>query len=263
MGKLNLKSRHRVLCGDSTKPDDVARLMNGRLADAFVSDPPYGVGYVGKTAAELPVHNDGSAGLADLLGSALPLASNFCKPGACWYVAAPAGPQFFEFAKVLLQLEIWRQTIVWAKQSIVMGHSDYHYQHELLFYGWKPGAAHQEPPDRKQTTLWQIDRPTASREHPTMKPIALFAKAIQNSTYEDNLVLDLFLGSGTNIVASEQLRRSCYGIELGPEYVDVTIRRWQQLTGGEAIREDGVTYNSLADAAREAGAGLTPQDGAA
>jgi DNA modification methylase len=244
-GELWLLGEHRLLCGDATDDDDVAYLLGDRRPAALITDPPYGVSYTGKTAEELPVHNDGENELPALLHAALGKAFEVCLPGAVWYVAAPAGPQFLEFAKVLQELGVWRQTIVWAKQTLVMGHSDYHYQHECVFYGWKPGADHQRPPDRRQTTLWEIDRPTASREHPTMKPVALFAKAMANSTTVGTEVYDPFLGSGTSIIAAEQLGRRCYGLEIGPEYCDVIIQRWQNLTGKQAIREDGKTYDEL------------------
>lgn len=240
MGKLALKSRHKVLCGDSTRSEDVERLLAGAVADAVLTDPPYGVDYVGKTKDALQVHNDGRETLAPLLEAALGLALKSCKEGGCWYVAAPARPQLIEFAMVLRDLEIWRQTLIWAKQSLVMGHSDYHYQHETIFYGWKPGAAHQAPPDRKQTSLWQFDRPTASREHPTMKPVALFAKMVSNSTSKGDLIYEPFGGSGTTLIAAEQLERRCSAIEISPSYCDVIVKRWETLTGEKAILAPGI-----------------------
>ena len=116
-----------------------------------------------------------------------------------------------------------------------MGHSDYHYQHEAIFYGWTPGAAHKAPPDRKQTTLWHYDRPTASREHPTMKPVALFAKMLENSTSVGSQVYEPFCGSGTTLIAAEQLNRKCYGMEISPAYCDVIVKRWENLTGKTAV----------------------------
>ena len=223
-----------MLCGDSTKAEDVERLMAGGIVSAVITDPPYGVSYVGKTKDALPVHNDGKETLLPLLTSALRLAFEKSFPGAIWYVAAPPGPPFYDFATELRELEVWRQTLVWAKQSLVMGHSDYHYQHEAIFYGWKPGGSHKAPPDRKQTTLWQYDRPTASREHPTMKPVVLFAKMLENSTEVDSLVYEPFCGSGTTLIAAEQLGRKCYGMELSPQYCDVIVKRWEKLTGQTA-----------------------------
>ena len=209
--------------------------MAGAKVAAVVTDPPYGVSYVGKTKDALPVHNDGKDTLLPLLQASLSMAAKQSHPGAIWYVAAPPGPQFYSFATVLTELEVWRQTLVWAKQSLVMGHSDYHYQHEAIFYGWTPGAAHKAPPDRKQTTLWHYDRPTASREHPTMKPVALFAKMLENSTSVGSQVYEPFCGSGTTLIAAEQLNRKCYGMEISPAYCDVIVKRWENLTGKTAV----------------------------
>ena len=239
-GDLWILGDHRLLCGDSTKAEDVERLMAGAKADIVVSDPPYGVSYVGKTKDALPVHNDEHESLLPLLEASLGNAAGMSSAGAVWYIAAPAGPPFYDFATVLRRLEVWRQTLVWAKQSLVMGHSDYHYQHEAIFYGWTPGGPHQPPPDRKQTTLWTYDRPTASREHPTMKPVALFAKMIENSSEKGGVVIDPFLGSGTTLIAAEQLGRKCYGMEISPQYCDVIVKRWETMTGQTAVREPAV-----------------------
>jgi len=236
-GDLWILGEHRLLCGDSTRAENISELMNSNKASAIISDPPYGVSYVGKTKSALPVHNDGEETLLPLLTSSLGLAFENCLDGLCWYIAAPPGPQFYDFATVLKKLGVWRQTLVWAKNSLVMGHSDYHYQHEAIFYGWKPGGPHKQPPDRKQTTLWQYDRPTASREHPTMKPIGLFAKMIENSSVVGTLIYDPFLGSGTTLIAAEQLGRKCYGMEISPAYCDVIVHRWEKLTGNKATLE--------------------------
>jgi len=235
-GQLWILGDHRLLCGDSTKAEDVALVMEEEKAALCLTDPPYGVDYVGKTKDALVVHNDGRNTLPDLLTSALTLAMGSTLPGACWYVTAPAGPQFHVFASTLLDLGVWRQTLVWAKQSLVMGHSDYHYQHEAIFYGWTPGAAHKAPPSRTQTTLWEFDRPTKSREHPTMKPVALFGKCVENSSTVGSLIYDPFLGSGTTLIAAEQLGRKCYGLEIDPKYCAVIIQRWADATGKEPRR---------------------------
>jgi DNA modification methylase len=235
-GDLIVLGDHRLLCGDSRCADDVSRLLDGHQPTCVVTDPPYGVGYIGKTCKALPVHNDEAEMLLPLLREAFQHAFDHSVAGAVWYVCAPAGPQFYAFATVLKDLEVWRQTLVWAKQSLVMGHSDYHYQHEAIFYGWKPGAPHRPPPDRKQNTLWQFDRPSASRDHPTMKPVSLFLKMLQNSTVMGSLVYDPFCGSGTSLMAAEQLGRVCYGIEISPQYCDVVVQRWEQFTGQTAER---------------------------
>jgi len=236
IGDLWELGEHRLLCGSAVSSEDVDRLLNNAIASAVITDPPYGVSYVGKTADALPVHNDGKETLLPLLTDAFRIAFERCLPGAVWYVSAPAGPQFYDFASVLKSLEIWRQTLVWAKQTLVMGHSDYHYQHEAIFYGWKPGAAHKSPPDRKQTTLWFYDRPTASPDHPTMKPVGLFAKMIENSTVAGDVIYEPFCGSGTTLIAAERLGRRCFGLEISPQYCDVIIRRWAEYTGKQAKR---------------------------
>ena len=130
---------------------------------------------------------------------------------------------------------ILRQILVWAKDSMVLGHSEYHYQHEPLLFGWKPGERHKNA-DRTRTTLWSVDRPKASRQHPTMKPVELWAMAMQDGSRESEVVYDPFLGSGTTLIAAEQLGRKCFGLEIEPKYCDVVVERWQQLTGGKAER---------------------------
>jgi DNA modification methylase len=247
-GDLWLLGDHRLLCGDSTSADDVWGVLNGERADLVLTDPPYGVSYVGKTEEALEIANDGVEGLDGLLGAALGLAAEACRPGAVWYVAAPAGPQFAAFGKVLGDLGIWRQTLAWVKDSMVLGHSDYHYKHEALFYGWVPGAAHREPPDRTRTTVLEFDRPKASREHPTMKPLALWAELMGNSTGRGDLCYEPFSGSGTSIVTAEQLGRRCCALELEPRYVDVAVKRWEALTGQNAVLGgDGRTFAQLAE----------------
>jgi DNA modification methylase len=242
-GDIWLLGDHRLLCGDSTKREDVERVMRGETAAAVMTDPPYGVDYVGKTKDALTVRNDGAEGLRPLLTAALGNALAVCHEGGIWYIAAPAGPQFADFATVLTDLGVWRQTLVWVKDSMVLGRSDYHYRHEAIFYGWKPGKAHKEPPDRRQTTVWEIPRPKASREHPTMKPVALYAKMMSNSTAVGSVIYEPFAGSGTTFIAAEQLGRRCVGIELDPGYVDVVVNRWEALTGRKATQVTGGAAN--------------------
>jgi site-specific DNA-methyltransferase (adenine-specific) len=166
-----------------------------------------------------------------------------CRPGAVWYVAAPPGTQFAVFAGVLGGLGIWRQTLAWVKDSMVLGRSDYHYRHEAIFYGWVPGESHRAPPDRTRTSVLEFARPRASREHPTMKPPALWAELMGNSSGRGDLVYEPFSGSGTTIVTAEQLRRRCRAVEIEPRYVDVAVRRWQTLTGKPATLDgDGRSF---------------------
>ena len=235
-GDLWLLGEHQVLCGDATKD---AVCEDGAAAMVW-TDPPYGVSYVGKTADAMTIDNDG-AEFAAIVRDALARAFVASRDGAVWYVAAPAGPQFYEFATVLRDLEVWRQTLVWVKDSMVLGHSDFHYRHEVLFYGWKNGR-HKAPPTRTETTVWDVPRPKASREHPTMKPVALVGKAMELSSRRGDLVYDPFLGSGTTLIAAEQLARKCYGLEIDPRYVDVICKRWHKLTGKAPTLEDGTEF---------------------
>lgn len=232
--------KHRLVCGDSTRPEVWAALMSGdnEQLDLVFTDPPYGVDYEGKTKDALPVHNDGAAGLPALLNEALGGTLEHTKIGGAWYVCAPAGPQLQIFGEVLTRFGVWRQSISWVKDVFVLGHSDFHYQHEQIFYGWKPGGPHRPPPDRKQTTVWNFDRPKRSEQHPTMKPVKLVAHALGMSSVKGELVGDPFCGSGTTLVAAEQLERVCRAIEFGPEYCDVIVQRWEELSGGKATRQN-------------------------
>ncbi|MBX3399487.1 MAG: ParB N-terminal domain-containing protein [Gemmataceae bacterium] len=236
-GDLWLLGRHRLLCGDSTKAADVERLMAGAKADMLLSDPPYGVAYVGKTKDALTVENDAldEEGLSALVSAAFDLAQAHCRPGAYWYATVPAGPLHLLFAHDWKRRGILRQIMVWVKDSMVLGHSEYHYQHEPILFGWIPGDRHKNA-DRTRTTLWQYDRPKASREHPTMKPVALWSQAITDGSRPGELVYDPFLGSGTTLIAAEQLGRTCCGMEISPQYCDVIVQRFETLSSTKAER---------------------------
>lgn len=245
LGDLYRLGDHLLFCGDSTHSSTYDRLLsaNGKkeVVDLVWTDPPYGVSYVGKTKDALTIQNDSlnSEEFLAFLKSAFDSAKQVSKPGACWYVAAPAGNLFLPFALALSDLEIWRHTLVWVKDVFVMGRADYHYRHEAILYGWTPGAAHQEPPDRKQDSVWEIPRPKRSEEHPTMKPLELIIRAIRNSTQKGEIVLDPFGGSGSTLIAAEQTGRKARLVELDPKYCDVIVTRWQNLTGltAELVRD--------------------------
>lgn len=243
VGQLWALGEHRVLCGDCRGSYQLEQ-----LADMVWTDPPYGVG-IGKKTRHIQKHGGGTKtrkhsdlegdiwhhkALGELLRSALMGASDRCRSGAAWFVTAPPGRTFQLFAHVLLELDIWHQTLVWVKEHLVFGRSDYHYRHELILYGWKPDAAHTPPPDRKQDSVLEYPSLQVSKHHPTMKPVELVAYCIGNHTRPGDLVLDPFLGSGTTLIACEQLGRQCFGVEIEPRYVDVVVQRWQNLTGKRA-----------------------------
>jgi len=235
LGDLWILGNHRVLCGDSTNSTAWDRLIVDAEQAAIVwTDPPYGVAYTGKTKDALTIENDAldESGLASLLQASLGLAYTHCRDGAVWYVAAPAGPLHLVFASVLRDLDVWRQTIQWVKDRFVMGRSDYHYRNEPIFYGWKPGAAHYFVDDRTQDTVWEIARPSANREHPTMKPVELVERALKNSSKVSDVVLEPFGGSGTTLLAAERTQRIARLIELTPS-IALRVRRltqWRQAT---------------------------------
>jgi site-specific DNA-methyltransferase (adenine-specific) len=227
---------HRLICGDSLEIATYDELLGSEKADMVWTDPPYGVSYVGKTKDALTIENDtlNPAELESFLRDAFTSIFASTRPGACWYVAAPSGNLFQSFSIPLSELEVWKHTLVWVKNVLVMGRADYHYRHESIFYGWTPGAAHQPPADRKQDSVWEVDKPSANKEHPTMKPVELITRAIQNSSRVGEIVLDSFAGSGSTLIAAEQTKRKARVIELDPKYCDVIVKRWENLTGQKA-----------------------------
>lgn len=227
---------HRLLCGDATSADDVARLMDGAKADIWLCDPPYNVDYTGKTKEALKIENDGMEDLRfrSFLVTAFDLALSNTKAGGAFYIWH-ADSEGYNFRGAIFDCgETVRQCLIWVKQTMVMGRQDYQWKHEPCLYGWKSGAAHSWHTDRKQTTVLEFDRPSRSVEHPTMKPVELFAYLLSNSSSKNDVVLDPFLGSGTTMIAAEQLGRKCYGMELSPAYCDVIIKRWENVTGNKA-----------------------------
>lgn len=230
--------RHTLVCGDSTDAGAWEALLAGRQAGMVWTDPPYGVSYVGKTKDALTIENDSldADGLQDFLRAALSLAWANCRAGGSWYVASPSGALFFEFATVLRELEVWRHTLAWVKDQFVMGRCDYHYRHEAIFYGWKEGAAHTWHGGRKQDSVLEVPRPRANKEHPTMKPVALIQRCIDNSSNANDLIVDPFGGSGSTLLAAEACGRSAALIELSPAYCDVIVSRWEKATCQQAVR---------------------------
>ena len=212
------------------------RLPGGVQIDLFLTDPPYGVDYTGKTKDALKIENDNRSDdeFISFLSDAFAAADLAMKPGAVFYIwHAILKTWAFESACQMVGWEV-RQVLIWVKNSMVMGRQDYQWKHEPCLYGWKSGAGHLWASDRKQTTVLEFDRPTKNKEHPTMKPVALFDYQIQNNTKGGDAVLDLFAGSGTTIMACEQNGRNAYCMELDPRYVDVIIKRWETFTGEKA-----------------------------
>ena len=240
-GQLWQLGNHRLLCQDSSQEGALATLLGDAQIDCVWTDPPYGVHYVGKTAESLTIQNDNLSltQMMDFLRLVFINLIEKSKPGAPYYVCAPSGKEGLAFASVLSELDIWKHTLVWVKNTLVMGRTDYHYRHEAIYYGWKPGGAHKWVGDRKQDTVLEFDRPSRSEEHPTMKPIALIAKMLLNSTAENDVVCDPFGGSGSTLLAAEQLNRRAYLCDISTRYCGVTISRWQNLTGQKAVLLNG------------------------
>jgi len=237
LGEIWQLGSHRLMCGDSTDIEAVKSLMDGNLADMVFTDPPYGVAYVGKTKEALTIQNDAMTeeGTAELWDAAYSAARIFLKDGGIVYATVPAGPLHLLFAQVMKDYGDLRQIMVWVKDRFVMGRSDYHYKHEPILYGWKSTGSHEFNGGRDKDTVWEIPRPTANKEHPTMKPIALIVKAIVEGSSGGN-VYDPFGGSGSTLIACEQTNRKCYMMELDPKYCTVILDRWEKLTGEKAIK---------------------------
>ena len=238
LGDIWQLGRHRLMCGDSTDAGTVALLMDGKRADLFLTDPPYNVAYEGKTKDALTIENDKmeSDKFREFLTSAFTAAVPVLKEGGGFYIWFASREHCnFETALNDSGLEV-RQELIWKKNSMVLGRQDYQWKHEPCLYGWKDGASHNWYSDRCQTTILEFDKPTRSADHPTMKPVELFAYQIKNSTKKGETVLDLFGGSGTTIIACEQTGRTAYCMELDERYCDVIIKRYENLTGDTAVK---------------------------
>jgi len=241
-GEIWQLGEHRLMCGDSTNPDDVARLMNGELARLVATDPPYGVAYDasrsrkrGRRKSQASLANDDLEGDAFLsfLTAAFSIAAEHTSKEASWYVwhASSTRPVFLQ-ALATAGVRV-HQEIVWVKESFQLAHADYHWQHESCLYGW--GERHNFYGGRSQSTVWQVVREREGK-HPTTKPVEVFVRPMRNNLQPGELALDMFLGSGTAVIAVEKVGRRCYGMELDPVYCDVAIQRWEAYTGRKAER---------------------------
>lgn len=263
-GQLWQLGDHRLLCGDATSADDSRRLTGGGSVDLLLTDPPYGVDYqadhVPRGRRKAPIENDDKKGdeLRDFLQRSFTAAKDALAPGASFYIFGPSGANLPEFYAAASGASLpVHQLLVWVKPQLVLGRSDYQNRHEVCLhgnapeapenyegyetcaYGWKPGAGHLWCSDRKQTTVLEFERPSRSKEHPTMKPIKLLAYLIGNSTLKNAVVLDPFGGSGSTLIACEQTGRRCRMMEIDPHYCDVIIDRWEKFTGKKAVLLDG------------------------
>lgn len=246
-GQVYQLGNHRLMCGDSTKKEDVEKLLNGVKADLLITDPPYNVEIVGGNHSESPnerkkkgnltIQNDkmDNDSFHEFLFNAFSNAYNVLKDGAafyCWY----ASREVVNFQTSIEESGFTvKQELIWNKSSLVLGRQDYQWKHEPCLYGWKETNSHAWYGDRKQTTVIDWERPTKSDLHPTMKPVGLFDYQIKNSSKAGDNILDLFGGSGTTIMACEQNNRNAYVMEYDPRYVDAIVQRWENFTGKKAV----------------------------
>jgi DNA modification methylase len=248
-GEVFALGPHRLVCGDALDLETVRLALDNQQADLVLTDPPYMVAYqAGMTVEEaiklnrrtdgLEVSNDAlSAGQADeFIREAMASVKAALKPGGVFYVFAPPGVDELRFRLGLRDcgLEL-REVLLWIKDRFVFGRQDYHWRHESVMYGWREGAAHHWAGGHSQDTLLEFDRPGRSKEHPTMKPVALLERLVENSSKKGQLIFDPFAGSGSTMVAAAAQGRRCAMVELDPRYCDVIIERWAKLTG-EVIR---------------------------
>ena len=242
-GQVYQLGQHRLMCGDSTKIEDVEKLMAGEKADMVFTDPPWNVNYGavedGNAQGYVPrkILNDfmGTEEFKSFMFEAFKCMNSASKVGCMTYVVMSRQ----EWGNMMLTLAEndyhWSSTIIWNKDTLVLSRKDYHTKYEPIWYGWKDGGPRLCPlEDRKQSDVWDFDRPKKSEEHPTMKPVALVSQAITNSSKKGDIILDLFGGSGTTLIAAHQTGRVCRMMELDPHYIDVIIKRYEDLTGEKA-----------------------------
>ncbi len=242
-GDVWLLGKHRLMCGDSTSEECVSILMDGDKADMGFTDPPWNVNYgavkEGNAQGYKPrtILNDfmGTEDFKEFMFKIFKCLNFAQKDGAMTYVVMSAQ----EWGNMMLTLAQngyhWSSTIIWNKDSLVLSRKDYHTKYEPIWYGWKEGTRLCPLKDRKQSDVWDVARPKKSEEHPTMKPVELVVRAIENSSKKDNIVIDLFGGSGTTLIAAEQTNRRCRMMELDPRFVDVIVKRYISVTGKKNV----------------------------
>lgn len=269
LGQIIQLGEHYLMCGDSTSAQDVGRLMSagdGAVADMVLTDPPYNIDYEGGNGLKIENDNMSDAEFVKFLTSTFNRMAEHLKAGGAFYIFH-ADSKGYEFRQALINAGLQlRQNLIWVKNSFTLGRQDYQWKHEPCLYGWKDGAAHYFVDDRTQSTVFEdkvntaklskaelkelcdklladasatttidCDKPKANDEHPTMKPILLCAQLVKNSTKPNEVVLDVFGGSGSTLIACEQTGRRCRTMELDPKYCDVIVSRWESLTGEQAV----------------------------
>ena len=252
-GDLWLLGNHRLLCGDSTKEENYTLLMNGKKANLVVTDPPYNVNYQG-TAGKIKNDNLENDKFYQFLFDAFTCMEKAMANDASIYVFH-ADTEGLNFRKAFADAGFYLSgTCIWKKQSLVLGRSPYQWQHEPCLFGWKKNGKHRWYSDRKQTTIWEFDKPKKNGDHPTMKPVPLIAYPIKNSSMSNCIVLDPFGGSGSTLIACEQTNRICHTIELDEKYCDVIVKRYIEQVGSDekaSVLWDGKEYkfNEVCDGA--------------
>lgn len=251
-GDLWLLGEHRLVCGDSSDAETVARVVGDRECQCVWTDPPYGVDYGDRPKASKTrtshIANDGDLDEAmALVAKVFAVADEYAlRPGGAVYVATPNTPKEASAFYRMMEEVGWRprQQLIWVKDRLAISRMDYHLQHETIFYGYKAGEGRLGRfggegwfGNDAQSTVFEFDRPGKSAEHPTMKPVALVAAMLVNSTRPGDFVFEPFSGSGSTLMACEQLKRRCVAVELEPAYCDVTVQRWEKETGKSAARE--------------------------
>lgn len=229
-GDIWTVGRHCLMCGDATNSNDVTRLMGGKKANLIVTDPPYGVSF--KSSDGLSIQNDSIKGddFYNFLLSAFQNMATNLEIGGSAYVFH-ADTEGLNFRKAFIDAGFHLAGVcIWVKNSLVLGRSDYQWQHEPVLFGWKKGGKHRWYADRKQTTIWNYDKPKRNKNHPTSKPLDLLGYPICNSSQENGIILDLFGGSGSTLIACEQTNRVCYMMELDEKYASVILRRYVENT---------------------------------
>ena len=249
-GDLWIVGRHRLVCGDATQAEDVERLMDGKKANLIVTDPPYGVSF--KSSDGLTIQNDSMKDeeFYIFLLTAFQCMAEHLENGGSAYVFH-ADTEGLNFRKAFIDAGFHLAGVcIWVKNSLVLGRSDYQWQHEPVLFGWKKGGKHSWYSDRKQTTIWNYDKPKRNKNHPTSKPLDLLGYPICNSSQENAIILDTFGGSGSTLMACEQLNRICHMMELDEKYASVILRRYVEDTGDKenvyVIRGDEqIPYSAL------------------